>query len=90
MTQDERKALAIGMCLSMAHRLQRAARRYEAMEAEAFDEMAHTQQLLFISVNDMGRRRLVARLKALREVIQREYEEGIAPRSCLWTPTRSS
>jgi hypothetical protein len=39
----------------MAHRLQRAARRYEAMDAEAFDEMAHTQQLLMLSVNDMGR-----------------------------------
>jgi hypothetical protein len=61
----------------MAHRLQRAARRYEAMDAEAFDEMAHTQHLLLLSVNDMGRRRLVARLQALREVMQREYEEGV-------------
>jgi DNA-binding transcriptional ArsR family regulator len=77
MTPEERKALAIGMCLSMAHRLQRAARRYEAMDAEAFDEMAHTQHLLLISVNDMGRRRLVARLQALRELIQREYKEGV-------------
>jgi len=77
MTSEERKALAIGMCLTMAHRLQRAARRYEAMGAEAFDEMAHTQQLLMLSVNDMGRRRLVTRLQALRELLRREYEEDV-------------
>ncbi len=75
MTPEERKALVIGMCLMMAHRLQRAARRYEAMDAETFDQMAHTQQLLMISVNDMGRERLVARLEALRAMLQREYEE---------------
>jgi hypothetical protein len=27
-----------------------------------------------ISINDMGRKRLVARLKALRALLQREYE----------------
>jgi DNA-binding transcriptional ArsR family regulator len=87
MTPGERKELAIGMCLTMAHRLRRAARRYEAMDAEAFDEMAHTQQLLLISVNDMGRRRLVARLQALRELLRREYEEGIAADSSPDTDT---
>ena len=75
MTPEERKALVIGMCLMMAHRLQRAARRYEAMDADTFDQLAHTQQLLMISVNDMGRERLVARLDGLRAMLQREYEE---------------
>lgn len=75
MTPAERQALMIGMCLMMAHRLQRAARRYEAMDAEAFDQMAHTQQLVMASINDMGRERLLARLHALRTLLQREHEE---------------
>lgn len=75
MMPAERKALMIGMCLMMAHRLQRAARRYEAMDAAAFDEMAHTQQLMMVSINDMGRERLLARLQALRAMLQRENEE---------------
>jgi DNA-binding transcriptional ArsR family regulator len=75
MTPDERQALAVGMCLTMAHRLQRAARRYIAMDAESFDQMAHTQQLLMVSVNDMGRARLLVRLDGLRKLLQREYEE---------------
>lgn len=74
MTAAERKALVIGMCLMMAHRLQRAARRYEAMDAEAFDQMAYTDQLVMVSINDMGRDRLIARLHALRAMIQREIE----------------
>jgi DNA-binding transcriptional ArsR family regulator len=75
MTPQERQALVIGMCLTMAHRLQLAARRYGAMNAETFDRMAHTEELLLVSVNDMGRDRLVARLRALRAMLQREYEE---------------
>jgi DNA-binding transcriptional ArsR family regulator len=75
MTPQERQALVIGMCLTMAHRLQLAARRYGAMDAETFDLMAHTEELLMISVNDMGRKRLVARLRELRALLQREYEE---------------
>jgi DNA-binding transcriptional ArsR family regulator len=75
MTPKERQALVIGMCLTMAHRLQLAARRYGAMDAETFDRMAHTEELLMISVNDMGRKRLVARLRELRALLQREYGE---------------
>jgi DNA-binding transcriptional ArsR family regulator len=75
MTPEERQVLAIGMCLMMAHRLQRAAHRYSAMDAETFDRMAHTDQLLLLSVNDMGRKRLIARLTALRALLQREYQE---------------
>src|SRR5215472_5608918 len=75
MTPEERQALVIGMCLTMAHRLQLAARRYGAMNAETFDRMAHAEQLLLVSVNDMGRNRLVVRLQALRAALQREYEE---------------
>ena len=75
MTPDERKALAVDMCLIMAHRLQRAARRYSAMDAESFDQMAHTQQLLMVSVHDMGRAHLLVRLDGLRKMLQHEYEE---------------
>jgi DNA-binding transcriptional ArsR family regulator len=75
MGPQERQTLIIGMCLTMAHRLQLAARRYAAMEAETFDRMAHTEELLMVSVNDMGRNRLVTRLRALRALLQREYEE---------------
>jgi DNA-binding transcriptional ArsR family regulator len=75
MTPEERQALVIGMCLTMAHRLQLAARRYGSMDAETFDRMAHTEELLMVSVNDVGRNRLVARLRELRALLQREYAE---------------
>jgi hypothetical protein len=38
--------------------------------------MAHTEELLMISINDMGRKRLVARLRALRALLQSEYKES--------------
>src|SRR5215467_14870572 len=62
MTPAERQQLMIGMCLNMAQLLQRAARRYEQMDAEEFDQMARGQQLLMLSINEVSRERLRARL----------------------------
>jgi len=77
LTPQDRKALFIGLCLTLAHLLLRAARRYEAMDAEALDRLINEQQFGMLSINTMGRERLTRRLAALRDV-QREEAEGQA------------
>jgi DNA-binding transcriptional ArsR family regulator len=74
MTAQDRQALFVGMCLTMAQALHRAARRYEAMDAEAFDEQVLQRSLGMISINEMGRSRLQRRLKALRDILRAERE----------------
>ena len=82
MTVEDRKELIVGMCLTMAQLLQRAARRYEAMDAEALDALIRQRGLGMLSMNEMGRKRLEWRLKALRDVLRQEYEAGfMEPRS---------
>jgi DNA-binding transcriptional ArsR family regulator len=74
MTVDERKAVVTSVCLTMAHLLRQAARHYEEMDAERFDQLARQQELLLASIGEMSRERLRFRLEALREVLARERE----------------
>lgn len=45
MSAEERKALAISMCLGQIHLLQQAVRRYQAMDTETFDRIAYQERL---------------------------------------------
>ncbi len=74
MTSGDRKALIIGMYLTVARLLTRAARRYEAMDDAAFDELMYQRQLGMVSINNLTREGLERRLAALREIIRKEHE----------------
>jgi DNA-binding transcriptional ArsR family regulator len=74
LTPEERKALFISMCLSMAQMLRHAARRYERMDAEELDAVVHQEQLGMLSINHVSEERLRHRLAGLRELIAREAE----------------
>ena len=73
MTPGDRKALIIGMYLTAARLLTRAARRYEAMDDATFDEVIYRRQLGMVSINNLSRERLTRRLKALRDTLRDEY-----------------
>jgi DNA-binding transcriptional ArsR family regulator len=77
LTPAERQELMVGMCLNMAQLLQRAAQRYAQMDAEKFDHMAREQQLLMLSINEVSRKRLQARLQTLSKVLRDEHESGL-------------
>jgi DNA-binding transcriptional ArsR family regulator len=84
MSAEERKALFISMCLTMAQLLQRAARQYAEMDTTAFDALMSQRKLGMLSINEMGQARLESRLKSLRDTLRHEHESGIAdeePRS---------
>lgn len=72
MSAQERKVLFIGMCLTMSQLLQRAARRYEAMDAEAFDRLSYQQRLGLVSINELSRPAYERRLGLLRDLLARE------------------
>ena len=72
LTAADRKALFSAMCLTMAQLLMRAARRYETMDAEAFDQLVHQQQLGMASINTMDREKLARRLASLRGMLAEE------------------
>jgi DNA-binding transcriptional ArsR family regulator len=74
MAPEDRKSLFIGMCLTMAQMLRRAARQYEAMDAEQLDALLVGQQLGMVSINEMGRDQLQRRLKSVRDILHEEYE----------------
>jgi DNA-binding transcriptional ArsR family regulator len=74
MAPGDRKALIIGMYLTVARLLTRAARRYEAMDDAEFEDLIYERQLGMVSVNDLSRERLVRRLASLRETIRAEHE----------------
>lgn len=78
LTTEERKELFVGMCLTMAQLLQRAARRYAKMNTQEFDELIRQRQLGLLSINDMGQERLESRLTSLKELLRQEYETGFA------------
>jgi DNA-binding transcriptional ArsR family regulator len=75
MTAEDRKEVLITLCLTMAHLLRQAARRYQDMDAESFDQLAHEQQLVMLSINEISRERLKFRLQALGEVLEEEQKE---------------
>jgi DNA-binding transcriptional ArsR family regulator len=77
-TAEERKELFIGMCLTMAQLLQRAARQYAEMDTAAFDALMSQRTLGMLSINEMGQARLESRLKSLRDTLRHEHESGIA------------
>jgi DNA-binding transcriptional ArsR family regulator len=70
----DRKALIIGMYLTAARLLTRAARRYEAMDDTEFEELIFQRELGMISLNSMTRERLTGRLAALRGMLREESE----------------
>lgn len=75
MTAEDRKALLVSMCVTMAHLLLRAAQRYQSMEAAELDTLAREQQLSLVSINEVSRAHLKARLTALREILVQEQDQ---------------
>jgi DNA-binding transcriptional ArsR family regulator len=78
LTAEDRKELFVALCLTMAQLLQRAARRYTAMDAEAFDTLVNERKLGMLSLSEMRQPRLEWRLNALRDMLRQEHEAGIA------------
>lgn len=74
MPAADRKALIIGMYLTAARLLTRAARRYEAMDSATFEEIIYRRELGMVSLNSMTRERMVGRLAALRDLLRQESE----------------
>ncbi len=65
------------MCLTMSQLLQRAARRYGAMDPEAMDDLFSRRGLGMLSINEMSMERLEARLSSLRAIQHQEHEAGL-------------
>lgn len=78
LTDEDHQDLFIGMCLTMAQLLQRAARRYAKMDAQEFKQVILQPKLGMLSINDMGQERLESRLQSLRQIQQQEHEQGFA------------
>jgi DNA-binding transcriptional ArsR family regulator len=78
MSLSARKSLMVGMYLTAARMLTRAAQRYEAMDDALFEEIIFKRQLGMVSLNDMTRERLVGRLAALRGALSAEHEASVA------------
>ena len=74
MSAEERKALAISMCLGQIHLLQQAVRRYQAMDTETFDRVAYRERLGMSSVTRLDRASYQRLLSALRDVVVQEHE----------------
>lgn len=77
LTAEDRKELIVALCLTMAQMLQRAARRYAAMDAHALLDLIHERKLGMLSINLMGRERLEERVRSLREMLLEEHEAGL-------------
>jgi DNA-binding transcriptional ArsR family regulator len=75
MTTEDRRAVIVSVCLTMAHLLRQAARRYEEMDAEELDRYARAQQLIMLSIGELSRDRLQFRLNGLRHMLLQENEE---------------
>jgi DNA-binding transcriptional ArsR family regulator len=69
LTVEDRQAVVVSMCLTMAHLLRQAARGYAQMDPETLDRQVREQRLIGLSINRVGRdelkRRMVACLKEL-------------------------
>lgn len=80
LASEDRQAIVVDLCLTAAQLLTRAARLYREMEVRDFDDlMSGTDAPVMVSVNAMGRDRLVRRLKALRRTIAEEAAEEREP-----------
>ena len=73
MTAEERKALAISMCLGQIHLLQLAVRRIQTMDAETFDDIAFQKRLGMSSVTRLDRTSYARFLAELRELVVAEH-----------------
>ncbi|HET9109265.1 MAG TPA: winged helix-turn-helix domain-containing protein [Ktedonobacterales bacterium] len=78
LTAADRKALFTGVCMTMAQLLMRAARRYEAMDDDAFDQLVYQRQLGMASINNMRRDKLERRLATLRDMLAKEQADDRA------------
>jgi DNA-binding transcriptional ArsR family regulator len=86
LTSEDRKALIISLCLTLAHLLRQAARDYEALDADTLDRAVRDERLLLLSVNRVSRAQLESRLAALRSMFDqeaREFAEDLGPRTDL-------
>ncbi len=72
LTTADRKALFTGLCMTMAQLLMRAARRYEAMDDDAFDRLVFQRRLGLVSINDLQRDTLERRLTNWRALVAEE------------------
>jgi hypothetical protein len=85
MTAEDRQALTVGVCLTMANLLRQTAREYGEMDADRFSQL-HDEHAMHLAVNRISRRQLDARLAILHEAFERqdwEFAEDLSPRTDL-------
>lgn len=75
LTAADHKALFSGMCMTMAQQLMRAARRYQAMDDDAFERRFFAPQWVMASINTMDRDKLMRRLASLRALLAQEQRD---------------
>jgi DNA-binding transcriptional ArsR family regulator len=81
---EDRQALVISVCLTMAELLRRAARNVREMETGTFMRQVTEEQMLTLSMNRISRGQMQARMQAVRAVLEqqdREWAEDTAPRT---------
>lgn len=81
LTAADRKALITGMYMTMAQLLMRAARRYQAMDDDTFDELIYHQRLGMASINNLELPKLQRRLASLRGMLADERATDAAATS---------
>jgi DNA-binding transcriptional ArsR family regulator len=83
MTAEEKQALTVGVCLTMANLLRQTAREYQEMDAERFAQL-HDEHTMLLGISRLSRAQLESRLSLLYETFEREdweYAEDLSPRT---------
>lgn len=72
---EDRKSIVISLLQTMAHLLRQAARDYEALDAETFDDQIRDDAVIMLSLNRIGRPELESRVGVLRQLLESEARE---------------
>jgi DNA-binding transcriptional ArsR family regulator len=87
MTEEDRRALMISVCLTMSELLRRAARNFRAMSDEEFSRSLATERQVLLSMNRLSRAQMLDRLERIRTVLEnedRDETEDDSPRTELF------
>jgi DNA-binding transcriptional ArsR family regulator len=85
-TLEDRQAIVVSMCLTMAHLLRQAARDYQQMDPGDLDRAVRDQQLVTLSINRVSRDELTGRMRAFLASLDetdRKFAEDLTPKDDL-------
>ncbi len=85
-TPEDRQAVLVSVCLTMAHLLRQAAHEYAELDPETLDRHMKNGNLILQSINRISREQLELRLPVLREALEKFDEhaaEDVASRTDL-------